>query len=117
MIELTAAVAAPPDVVLARVEAAIRDAGGGRVEVDRERRTVAVQGGWWYRGEYQVDATADGARLTHRVRNVARRGRWAVPLANRLFLGYRAQTERNFTAFVANLNGEFRGPERSTRGR
>ncbi|MFJ6674030.1 hypothetical protein ACIQMJ_23210 [Actinosynnema sp. NPDC091369] len=72
MIELTATVAAPPDVVLARVEAAIRDAGGGRVEVDRAQRAVAVQGGWWYRGEYEVEATADGTRLTHRVRNVAR---------------------------------------------
>ncbi|WP_246037659.1 hypothetical protein [Saccharothrix texasensis] len=103
MIELTATVPVPADSVLASVEAVIRDAGGGRVEVDRARRTVAVQGGWWYRGEYQVEATADGARLTHRVRNVARRGRWAVPLANRLFIGYRARTERNFAAFVASL--------------
>ncbi|KOX26537.1 hypothetical protein ADK67_15785 [Saccharothrix sp. NRRL B-16348] len=88
---------------MAKVVAAITEAGGGRIEVDRELRTVAVQGGWWYRGEYQVDATADGARLTHRVRNVARRGRWAVPLANRLFIGFRAQTERNFADFVAGL--------------
>jgi hypothetical protein len=116
MIELTASTAAPPDVVLAAVEAAIRAAGGGRIEVDRVRRTVAVQGGWWYRGEYEVEATAGGSRLTHRVRNVARRGRWAVPLANRLFLGYRAQTSRNFAAFVAGLNVEFGGPERSTLG-
>jgi hypothetical protein len=103
MVELTATVPVSPDSVLARVVEVVTAAGGGRVEVDRERRTVAVQGGWWYRGEYQVDATADGTRLTHRVRNVARRGRWAVPLANRLFLGYRAGVERNFAAFVAGL--------------
>lgn len=103
MVELSATVPVAPDAVLAKVVAAITEAGGGRIEVDRERRTVAVQGGWWYRGEYQVDATADGARVTHRVRNVARRGRWAVPLANRLFIGFRAQTERNFADFVAGL--------------
>ncbi|TQM80200.1 hypothetical protein FHX81_2528 [Saccharothrix saharensis] len=114
LIELTAAVAASPEVVLAAVEAAIRAAGGGRIEVDRVRRTVAVQGGWWYRGEYEVEATAGGSRLTHRVRNVARRGRWAVPLANRLFVGYRARTSCGFTAFVRDLNVEFGGPERST---
>jgi hypothetical protein len=103
LVELTATVPVSPDSVPARVVEVVTAAGGGRVEVDRERRTVAVQGGWWYRGEYQVDATADGTRLTHRVRNVARRGRWAVPLANRLFLGYRAEVERNFAAFVAGL--------------
>jgi hypothetical protein len=103
MVELTAVVPAHPDSVLAQVVRVVRDAGGGRIEVDHERRTVAVQGGWWYRGEYQVEAVDDGARLTHRVRNVARRGRWAVPLANHLFIGFRARTEQNFTAFVASL--------------
>jgi hypothetical protein len=101
MIELTATVPTSPDVVLDRVIAAV--GGHGRLEVDRGRRFVAVQGGWWYRGEYEVDQAAGGARLTHRVRNVASRGRWAAPLANRLFIGFRAQTERNFAGFVASL--------------
>jgi hypothetical protein len=103
MIEVTATVPASPDSVLARVIDVVRDAGGGRIEVDHDRRLVAVQGGWWYRGEYQVEPTGDGTRLTHRVRNIAPRARWAVPLANRLFIGYRAKTERNFAAFVASL--------------
>jgi hypothetical protein len=102
MIEMSATVPAPPDSVLAQVIDVVRDA-GGRVEVDHDRRLVAVQGGWWYRGEYQVDPTGDGARLTHRVRNIASRARWAVPLANRLFIGFRAKTEQNFAAFVASL--------------
>ena len=103
MIEMTAAVPAPPDTVLARVIDVVRAAAGGRIEVDHDRRLVAVQGGWWYRGEYQVDPTDDGSQLTHRVRNIASRARWAVPLANRLFIGYRAKTEQNFAAFVASL--------------
>jgi hypothetical protein len=103
VIEMTATLPAPPDSVLARVIDVVRDAGGGRIEVDHDRRLVAVQGGWWYCGEYQVDPTDNGTQLTHRVRNIASRARWAVPLANRLFIGYRAKTKQNFAAFVANL--------------
>lgn len=104
MIELTAVVAAAPDAVLLRLVEVVREAGGGRVEVDHDRRLVAVQGGWWYRGEYQADPADGGTRLTHRVRNVASRARWAVPLANRLFIGYRARTEQNFAALAASLD-------------
>ncbi|MFD7660895.1 hypothetical protein ACFV4N_43575, partial [Actinosynnema sp. NPDC059797] len=82
LVEVSATVPATADAVPAGLLTAL---GGGRVEVDRSRRVVTVQGGWWYRGEYLVDPVGGGARLTHRVRNVARRGRWAVPLANRLF--------------------------------
>jgi hypothetical protein len=104
MVEVSATVPAAPDSVFAQVIEVVKGAGGGRFEVDRERRTVAVQGGWWYRGEYQVDPAGDGSRLTHRVRNVATRGRWAVPLANRFFIGFRAATERGFAALVAHLS-------------
>ncbi|MEV0650459.1 hypothetical protein AB0I28_34895 [Phytomonospora sp. NPDC050363] len=69
---------------------------GGRltVEVDRERRTLSAQGGWWYRGEYTVTAAEDGGTvLTLRVYNVAGRGsRWAVPLANNFFRGHGDRT-------------------------
>jgi hypothetical protein len=58
------------------------------LDVDRPRRTVGVEGHWWYRGEYTFDPDQAATRLTHRVLNVAKRGRWAVPLANRLFIGY-----------------------------
>src|SRR4051812_30171658 len=45
--------------------------GTGTVEVDREAGTFAVQGGWWYRGEYAVEPDPAGARVTYRVYNVA----------------------------------------------
>ena len=99
LVEVSADVPVPPDVVLAKVIAAVP----GATEVDRDRRFVALQGGWWYRGEYLVTPTANGSTVTHRVRNIARRGRWAVPMANRMFLGYREQTERNFAEFIASL--------------
>ncbi|QFZ19441.1 hypothetical protein [Saccharothrix syringae] len=107
LVEVSAVVTTSPEAVWARVLQVLRGAGTGYVtlEVDEVRRAAAIQGGWWYRGEWRVDAVGDGARLTHRVRNVARRGRWAVPLANRLFIGYRQRVEREFAAFVADLPG------------
>jgi hypothetical protein len=99
LVEVSADTPVPPDVVLAKVIAMLP----GATEVDRDRRFVALQGGWWYRGEYQVTPTPTGSTVVHRVRNVARRGRWAVPLANRMFIGFREQTERGFAEFVSTL--------------
>lgn len=79
-----------------------RDGHSLHVHVDQTRRTIATQGGWWYRGEYTLTAEGPHTRLTHRVLNIAGPGsRWAVPLANRLFIGFRAQARRNFTDSVA----------------
>lgn len=75
-----------------------------RVDVDHARRTIATQGGWWYRGEYTLDPEGPHTRLTHRVYNVAGpASRWSVPLANRLFIGFGAQTRTAFAQSVADL--------------
>ncbi|CCH31560.1 hypothetical protein ABZ816_04690 [Actinosynnema sp. NPDC047251] len=65
-----------------------------------------VQGGWWYRGEFVTEPHPRGTRVVHRVHNVATRGRWAVPLANRLFIGYRANLARGLTARLAEIAAE-----------
>lgn len=65
-----------------------------------------VQGGWWYRGEYAAEDHPLGTRVVHRVFNVAERGAWAVPLANRLFLGYRANLDRGLTTRLAEIAAE-----------
>ncbi|MEV0679303.1 hypothetical protein AB0I60_22555 [Actinosynnema sp. NPDC050436] len=62
-----------------------------------------VQGGWWYRGEYHAEDHPRGTRVVHRVYNVARRGRWAVPPANRLFLGYRARLAQGMAARLSEI--------------
>ncbi|WNV86790.1 hypothetical protein [Umezawaea sp. Da 62-37] len=49
-----------------------------------------MQGGWWYRGEHHALPHPEGTRYVHRVYNVAQWWRWGVPLANKLFIGYRA---------------------------
>jgi hypothetical protein len=102
--EASGVVALPPEEVLARLEK--RLTGGSypmQDEVDRERGMVAVQGGWWYRGEYHVAADPAGSRVTHRVLNVAARGRWGVPLANRFFLGFRTRVQTGFAQLLDEL--------------
>jgi hypothetical protein len=107
LVEVSGTVAGPADVVLERVVAMI--AGYPGFEIDRERGTVATQGGWWYRGEYTVDSSQAGADggpasvVTHRVYNVAEWMRWGVPLANRLFIGYREKVESGFDSMLKAL--------------
>ena len=97
-------VARPPAEVFERLR--LKLGGGGhpmRMEVDRERGCVAVQGGWWYRGEYRVTADPAGARVEHRVVNAASWGRWGVPLANRFFVGFRKEVAIGFERLLADL--------------
>ncbi|QWF77346.1 hypothetical protein [Amycolatopsis sp. CA-230715] len=102
MVEVSEVVSAPAADVLEALET--RLTGAPNLEVDRERGTVACQGGWWYRGEYEVvGEPGGGARVTHRVYNVADRLRWGVPLANRLFIGFRQATADGFARFAREL--------------
>jgi hypothetical protein len=106
MVEVSGIVAAPADVVVDRVFEYFDSLRGDHfpaVEIDSLGRTVAIQGGWWYRGEYTVDDHPGGSRVTHRVYNVATWMRWGVPLANRLFIGYRSKVETGFGEFLEQL--------------
>jgi hypothetical protein len=73
------------------------------VDVNRTTNTIGMQGHWWYRGEYSLVAEPPGCRVTYRVFNVAPRGRWAVPLANRLFIGYQATVQKSVDDFAARF--------------
>ena len=68
--------------------------------------TVAYQGGWWYRGEWSVTAHPEGARVVHRVYNVAAWLRWGVPLANRFFIGFDETTREAFAEGLARMAKE-----------
>ncbi|GAB2924214.1 hypothetical protein ACFMQL_31020 [Nonomuraea fastidiosa] len=83
----------------------VEDAPGHTSTVEISGRTIAFQGGWWYRGEWSVEPHPQGALLVHRVFNVARTARWAVPLANRMFVGFAAETRRAFEARLAAVAG------------
>ena len=91
--------------------------GTGTVEVDREAGTFAVQGGWWYRGEYAVEPDPAGARVTYRVYNVAGAlSRWMVPLANRGFIGSRARPSGNSASSSAASRPSWAGDEPQVEG-
>lgn len=65
--------------------------GSGRAYVDVDHPSpgvVGFQGHWWYRGEISAAESAGRTVVTYRVYNIARRSAWAVPVANRLFIGY-----------------------------
>ncbi|MEU1877588.1 hypothetical protein ABZ470_09750 [Streptosporangium sp. NPDC020072] len=68
--------------------------------------TLAVQDGWWYRGEHTVEPHPEGTLLIHRVFNVAEQGRWAVPLANRFFAGLGDRTRNGFAEGLRRLGLE-----------
>jgi hypothetical protein len=53
------------------------------VTVDRAARSVAMQGEWWYRGVTSVEPDPRGARVTHRIFNVAPGHGWAVRFVSR----------------------------------
>ena len=56
----------------------VRDGSRLTVSVDRARRSVTLQGEWWYRGVTSVEPDPRGSRVVHRVFNVARGHGWAV---------------------------------------
>ncbi|NUP66758.1 MAG: hypothetical protein HOW71_31805 [Nonomuraea sp.] len=81
----------------------VQDFPGHTSTVEVCGHTISVQGGWWYRGEWSVEPHSKGALLVHRVFNVAQRARWAVPLANRLFIGLAENTRAAFMAKLTQM--------------
>ena len=78
----------------------VGEAGRAYVDVDHRDGVVGFQGHWWYRGEISASASGDGAVVTYRVFNIAARAAWAVPLANRLFIGYRRKVRDSAAALA-----------------
>ncbi|TAL41457.1 MAG: hypothetical protein EPN91_10580 [Salinibacterium sp.] len=56
------------------------DPGLGDVAVDAAKRLFVVQGGRWYRAEYQVTERDAGSTITMTLLNVAKRAHWAGAL-------------------------------------
>jgi hypothetical protein len=102
IVEVSGVVAAAPPEVFDRIERRLR-LYATPLEVDRERWTLASQGGWWYRGEYRITADPAGARVTHRVLNAAGGQWWAVLAANRFLVGFRPRVRAGFAALLAEL--------------
>lgn len=63
-----------------------REHGDVVIAVEPSQLFLVVQGGWWYRAEYRVMPSDDGARIEHEIVNIASRAHWAGPLAGRKVL-------------------------------
>jgi hypothetical protein len=61
----------------------IPPAPGVTVEIDQAAGTIAVQGGWWYRGETSLRSDPRGTLVTYRIFDIAPQGRWATWLVSR----------------------------------
>ena len=75
------------------------------VTVDRARRSVALQGEWWYRGVTSVEPDPRGSRVVHRIFNVAQGRGWAVRFVAR---GPLNSAPRSFAELIHGL-GELLG--------
>lgn len=85
------------------LETVIGTAGRTYVDVDRRDGVLGFQGHWWYRGEISASASGGRTIVTYRVFNIARRGAWAVPLANRLFIGYKRTVRDTATRLARTI--------------
>jgi hypothetical protein len=82
----------------------------GYHNVEAEDGHVIVKGGWWYRGEYLLETHGNGTRVTLTIYNNASRARWAVPLANKLFIGFFRATKQGLDGLLQEIeaNGSTR---------
>ncbi|MEV6157217.1 hypothetical protein AB0L53_43440 [Nonomuraea sp. NPDC052129] len=84
----------------------VEDLPGHTLTVEVTDRSIAYQGGWWYRGEWSLAEHPQGTLVVHRVHNVAEWLRWAVPLANRFFIGFDEATRKRFTERLAQIGAD-----------
>lgn len=96
MVDIAGVVEAPVDKVWPLLREAIPF-------TEENGTTVAYQGGWWYRGEWSAHLDGNRTLVTHRVYNVAPTMRWAVPLANRFFIGYAPKTRNGFQQAITEV--------------
>jgi hypothetical protein len=86
-------------------------AGRQYVDVDHRDGAVGFQGHWWYRGEIGAATGVDGrTEVTYRVYNIAGASAWAVPLANRLFIGYRRTVREAAGRLARAIDAHLAGP-------
>lgn len=88
------------------------EAGELSIEVDKKRRTVTTEGGWWYRGTFSVEPYEEGGSLVlYRVENVATGAGWWIA---RLVQGlnYTREMERDFQETLNAIERELGVPAR-----
>jgi hypothetical protein len=90
----------------------VEDLPGHPSTVEVNGHAISFQGGWWYRGEWNVEPHPEGALLVHRVFNVAQWMRWGVSPANRFFIGFADRTRQGFAEKLAGIGHRLECPTR-----
>jgi hypothetical protein len=97
LVEITGVIEAPVDEVWPLLRRAIP-------ATEESGTSAAHQGGWWYRGEWSARPDGNRTLVTHRVYDVAPAMGWAVPLANRFFIGFARKTRDGFQQTVNGIS-------------
>ena len=115
LFEASATVQAPVDRVRALIDDgwAVRaflgsDEAAAYVDIDHRPGVAGLQGHWWYRGEISAAPAGAATTLTYRVFSIARRAAWAVPLANRFFIGYDRTVQDAVTGLARRIEDHLR---------
>jgi hypothetical protein len=78
LLERSVAVSLSADTAFDSLAAELKpDPGLGDVASDAAKRLFVVQGGRWYRAEYQISEAGSGSMITMTLLNVATRAHWA----------------------------------------
>ena len=91
---------APPDRVFAALASAVDPGPASNLAIDEAAGMIVVQGDWWYRAEYRVDADAAGTRIRFTLLNVARPAHWAGPITGRVAI---RSSARDFGEVIAGV--------------
>lgn len=88
--------------VIAALRKSVRAGQSGSTHVHPMDDGIAVQGDWWYRGEYHVrPVNQHESQVSYEVHNVADPStRWLVPFVTR---GDRERHQEEFNRLIANL--------------
>lgn len=98
--QLTAEVALGPDRVLEQLALRLDPHGDGTFLVDRVDHRIVLQGGYWYRGEYEVTESSGGSRVEYTILNVAPGAKLLGRLTGR---GEIRRAPRTFQELLAGL--------------
>lgn len=71
------------------------------VTPEPERNTIAIQGQWWYRGEYTLTAAGNKTHIRLRVFNIAKQA-WMASLMN---IGAKQKHAAAFDALCKSISG------------
>jgi hypothetical protein len=104
--ELHGVLALAPDRALSALAERLDPHGASAFLVDRHTRTIVLQGGYWYRGEYVVEPDGSGSVVRYTIVNVAPPPRALGALTGR---GELRAAPANFRSLLGSISDDAGG--------